>query len=219
MIDIILALIVKLPVFITGIKYGRYLSLPYRLVLLQVVIAIITELAGSYIAIYQHKHNIWLFNIYWLIDFWLLGMAGYMLLRNGMQKRLVPYLLVTATIVWAANIYTQGIFIHPTLALCLISIILVYIYLGVLSGNLFRNGQLWQQPQLWLSISIISFSACTIPFYSLFNHLYRTSPETLGPLFRIIIGLNLIRYPLVAFSLYLYGRQRMKSPKTANDVF
>lgn len=214
-----IAVLVKLPVFVISLVYGRFLSRPYRLVLLQVGIALVAETAGRYIALQLHQHNVWLFNIYWLIDFAILGTAGYMLTANKTQKRIIPFAMGIAMLVWAATIYRQGIWLQPTWASSLMNIILVYIYMGVMSVTLFGNGRVWLQPGLWLSISVISFSACTIPFYSIYNYLAANDPVLLGKLFNIVLLLNFIRYPLVALSFYLYGRQKLETLKKAGHVF
>ena len=98
------------------------------------------------------------------------------------------------------------------------NIVLVYIYMSVMSVTLFGAGKVWLQPGLWLSISVISFSACTIPFYSIYNYLAQNDPVLLKQLFNIVLLLNFIRYPLVALSLYLYGSQRMKTVKAEANV-
>lgn len=214
-----IAVLVKLPVFVISLVYGRFLSRPYRLILLQVGIALVAETAGRYIALQLHQHNVWLFNIYWLIDFAILGTAGYMLTANKTQKRIIPIAMGIAMLVWAATIYRQGIWLQPTWASSLMNIILVYIYMGVMSVTLFGSGKVWLQPGLWLSISVILFSACTIPFYSIYNYLAANDPVLLGKLFNIVLLLNFIRYPLVALSFYLYGRQKLVSLKKAGHVF
>jgi low affinity Fe/Cu permease len=213
-----LAVLVKLPVFVVWLLYGRYLSRPYKLVVLQVVIALFTETTGRYIAVVLHQYNIWLFNIYWLVDFGLLCSAGYLLAQNKTQKKLIPYAAGVTIAVLIVTMLMQGIHLQPTLAASLMNIVLVYIYLGIMSATI-HTRKLWMQSGFWLSISVISFSACTIPFYSIYNYLLANDLPALGRLFQIVTALNVIRYPLVAISLYLYGRQQLLSIKKADHVF
>ncbi len=213
------AAIVKLPVFVVAILYARYLSAPYRLILCQAILALIIEAIGWYIAVKLHRYNIWLFNIFGLIDFWLVGTAGYLLIKNRIQRSVIPYAMTGASLLWAGIIWQQGLKVYPTWALSFIGIVVVYIYLGVLAGTIFRSNKLWLQPDFWLSISIILFYSCTIPLYTIFNYLIRYNLLLLEKLFNIVMVLNIIRYPLVALSLYLYGRYRQKTLKAGNNVF
>jgi hypothetical protein len=127
--------------------------------------------------------------------------------------------MIAASLLWAGIVWQQGLEMHPTWALSFIGIVIVYIYLGVLAGTIFRSNKLWLQPDFWLSIAIILFYSCTIPLYTIFNYLIRNNQVLLGKLFNIVMVLNVIRYPLVALSLYLYGRHRQKTLKAGNNVF
>ena len=58
---------------IAGVSSWKNLILPYRLILVQVVIALIFESLGVYLSIILHLSNSWLFNIYMLLELLLLG--------------------------------------------------------------------------------------------------------------------------------------------------
>jgi hypothetical protein len=198
----------KILAIIVGLFFWRRLALPYRLVFFQVIIAMITEIVGRYIAYILHKHNLWLFNYYWVIDMWMAGIVGYMLVKNQTVKNSIPWLLGIATIVWLINILKQGIDIHPTWAMCIISITIVIIYFPIIINSLFSNDKIISSPEFWLSFSLILFFGCSIPLYGVYNYLYETNPLMLKQLFNIIKTLNFIRYPLIALAFYLYAHQQ-----------
>jgi hypothetical protein len=211
--DLLFTILGKIVAIFIGLYFIRRLSLAYRLILIQVFIAIITELAGSYIAHVLNQHNIWLFNYYWLADMWLTGLAGYLLISNKHLKKWVPRLLIIATAIWVTTVITNGIDKQPLTALCLMSIIAAIIYFAVLINVLFNSRQILKSPEFWLSLALILYFSCIIPFWGLFNYLYNTNPKLLGQLFQIIDILNFVRYPLVALSFYLYGIQQKQKTK------
>ena len=66
--------------FIGGYNF-RYLPRPYKIVLLLIAIASLCEGYGYYIFKYLHRSNAWMFNIYIVLEIWLLGIAAIFLFR------------------------------------------------------------------------------------------------------------------------------------------
>lgn len=209
MLSLLFVIAGKIVALTTGLLFFRYLSLPYRLVMLQVFLGMMAEVAGRYIVVRYHAHNIWLFNYYWLVELWVVGLAGILLLSNIALRRAFVGLLLIPTALWIYCIYTGGNDMHPSPAITAIGTALVAIFITVLFHASFHTQKLATQPVFWLCLSVIIFFSGSIPFYSLFNYIYDTDPELLKKLFNITLVLNHIRYPIVAYSFYLLGRQQM----------
>jgi hypothetical protein len=204
-----LVVMIKLIPLITGIRYWWSLTLPYKLTLIQVGIAIIFELAGWTIAHYWHQHNLWLFNCFHVIELWIMGMAGYFLFQSMAIKRNVILLLLLGTGIWTFTIIATGIFVFSTLCLVSLALILDIIYLVILiKTGLSGDERIQGKPVFWLRLSVIIYYSCNIPYYGLFNYLYKHNPHLHKLLFDVIIfNLNYIRYPFIALSFYLLGRK------------
>jgi hypothetical protein len=200
----------KIFAIITALTRYRYLNLSYRLVLLQVFAAFICELFGAYLGYYLHENNLWLFNSYWLFELLIGSIIGFNLQKNTQSRKLIPPIALIAAVSWGINIFKAGFLSYATWAIATICVILVLIYLGVLFRVLFSSQNIFKQADFWLSVSILMFFGCNIPFYSLFNYLYSENPVLLDRLFDIVLVLNFIRYPLVAFSFYLHAKEASK---------
>ena len=218
MLSLLFVIAGKIVALTAGLMFFRYLSLPYRLMMLQVFLGMMAEVTGRYIVVRYHAHNIWLFNYYWLIELWVVGLAGILLLRNIALRRAFVGLLLIPTVLWIYCIYKNGNGIHPSPALTAIGTALVVIFITVLFHASFNMQKLATQPVFWLCLSVIVFFSGNVPFYSLFNYIYDTDPELLKKLFNITLVLNHIRYPIVAFSFYLLGRQQMATLNIRNHA-
>lgn len=211
--DLLTVVMIKLSVIIVGMYYFFNLSLPYRIFIFQAAGAIITETTGLAIVRSFHQSNLWVFNIFYLLEHWMLALAGFCFLRKIWASRIIIPLLLFITLVWVWGVYTSGIFVFYTSFGLAHHIILVLIYLAVLYYSIvFRRVKLRKHPQLWISLSVIIFYGCELPFQGMFTYLAEHHPEILKALFHPIVWtLNFIRYPMTAYALYLAGSQDKKS--------
>lgn len=200
----------KVLALLIGIFYLRSLSTPYRLLLLQVIIALFFESYGYYLGMIKNQNNAWAFYYYLLIDSWLMGIAGNYFIENKILKRSVPFLLVLTSAIWVFDLWSNGFNVLPNRFLVCYSILLVIIYISVLFNKAFINTSILKSPLFWIAISTILYYSCIIPFIGLWNLILKTSPKLADQLFNINLVLNFIRYPLVALSFYLYGKQQQR---------
>lgn len=216
--NLLIVIFGKILAIIIGLLYLRRLSLPYRLILIHTLLAVATETGGKYVAVELHQFNIWVFNLYWIAELWLLGIAGVMLSPNYRVKRMIPWLLIGNSILWLSCLYRQGICTNPTTPQCISCIILVILYFSLLIDTMLRTANVLRAPEFWLSISTILFFSCAIPIQGLYNYLIENGPGTLEKLYKIIGVMNQVRYPLVGLALYLYGSQQAKALKVRTHV-
>lgn len=210
MLILLLLILVKVLVVAAGAYYFRYLSMPYRLALLQVIAAICAETVGLAIVKLYHQHNLWVFNIYdFIFEVWLMSIAGYML-NKKLKRSYIISGIVLVSFIWLYGVYLDGIRVFYTPYLLAKSVLLVFVYLLVLYHIAFsRQGKLRRQPAFWLSISMILFYGGNMPYYGFFNYLNEHNPDVMSELFHVIVyTLNFIRYPMAAYALYLAGSQQ-----------
>jgi len=192
---------------IIGIFHYRRLPQAYKLILYQVLLALTCELLAKYLIIKHSSryNNLWIFNIYLLGEFWLNGLAGRILINNKTIKKVVLFLLVALTILWSINIYMEGMVSFANWCFIAASIIQIAIYFVVLfDAALFKSQSIFVQPTFWLSISVLLFFGCDLPYFGLRNYLIGHKLNGIEhKLHTINTILSLIRYPLIAISFVL----------------
>jgi hypothetical protein len=211
---------VKAPALVLGVYFWKKLAPVYKLVFLQVVLALATEYGGHYISRNLHQYNIWLFNIYLVVvELWLAGGIAYLLLRQMDARKIFFPLVLLTTAIWQYGVYSKGINVHYTPFMLAISICVVFSFAVVLYYAFMTGGKMRFKPELWLCLSYIIFFGGIMPFYGFFNYMRSNHPEVLGGLFhQIVWTLNFIRYPMVAVAIYMAGKNNRKE-KTVSGKF
>ena len=205
----------KIFAIIIGAVYFKRLPTPYKLVFYLIIIASIFESYGYYISQYTHKTNAWVFNFYIIVEVWLLGIAAIYLSRGVTIRKVFFSLLVVNSAIWVIDICINSIFLFANLSMVCGSIILTFLYILILYYNLFSVKGVLQQPIFWLSVSTILYFGCDTPYMGLHNYLATHSPNLATELDYINRILDIIRYPLVAISFILLGRQKKVALKAA----
>ncbi len=195
---------------ITGITRWQFLALAWKIVITEMIAVVCVQTTAIVLMELKH-HNVWLLNIFILMDMVLLGISGILLLGKGNIQRLMAYSLAAVFILCLASWAAIGIrteintvaFLTSGIYLCLLYMILLF--RSSISEHPFR------QPALWLCLALIIYFGCNIPFFSLFHFLSTNSErwKKIGfYLYFINTALSLIRYSLVSYSLWLVVRQR-----------
>ena len=201
--------------FIGTYKF-KYLPLPYKLILLLIVIGSFCEFYGYYIFKYAHKPNAWLFNLYMIVEVWLLGIAAIYLTSNKTIKNIFLSLLILNSIAWITIITTNSIYVFANVSMvCGCSIITVMYIVILYSNGLFSGEKILNQPIFWLCISTILYFGCDIPYMGLHNYITKHLPGMAKQFDYINATLDIIRYPLVAISFILLGRRKQVDLKSA----
>lgn len=187
--------------------YYKILPKAYKLILIHVIIITSCEIAGNYLS-YGNKNNSWVFNIFWILpELVLMSWAGAYLIPNRTIKRTIPFLVVLGLVLWAGSIYINGINTFANYYFLYVCLVLIVIYLSVLLGNLFDAANISKQPFFWLSLSVLLYFSCDLPYFGLHSLLIDKYPVMAHRLYNINTVLNFIRYPLVAVSFYMLGKQ------------
>lgn len=198
----------KIIALLIGFYYAKKLSKPFIYILIQIFLALIIETYGWYLSIVLSQYNVWLFNSYYLIELWLLLLCAYLLISNSLFKRIILSLLLLGTAIWASNIYIVGFNTLIIWSILFNSIAFVFSYSYILYNLIFYDdAKLIVQPKFWLCMSMIIYFACNIPLFGLLNFLVDNDMHLAKNLFWINLILNFIRYPMVAVSFYLLGKQ------------
>ncbi len=211
-VNIIITSFFELLAILAGLYCWKLLSLPYRLLLIQVVLALIIEITGWAINKYLHINNLWLFNIYAIIEVWLLGLACSMFITVRKIEKLIWFLLPLITICWIVSVFVNGFFEFNNWIVVAIAIFYVVFYIAALfSSSIFGQKKALAQPLFLVAIAIIIYYATIIPLFGLMNHLVKDNLHTANKLFKINAVAAILRYTLVSIAFYLYGRQAKRA--------
>ncbi len=193
---------------IFGFYWVKHLPLPYRLMLALVCVTLLCEILGHFSSAH-HRGNAWVFNSFYLMpELWLTGLTGAMLTIQRLVKIAIPLALLAGSALWIFDITQYGVNVLSSASLLYVGICLTLIFLIVLVSTLYQQN-LFKSAAFWLSVSVILYFSCNIPLFGMYNLISSRSHELLDKLYYINNILVAIRYPLVAFSFYLAGRQQL----------
>ncbi len=201
-----LALIGKVFAIIIGLRYFKEFTVWYKLIFFQVVIAAICESYGYYL-IQLKQYNAWLYNLYYLPEFWLLGIAvGKLSLRK--RYVLVYFIIGLGTLIWSWNVYENSLSVTANWAVLYNSIVLVTMLIIVLYNCSWQSEKgFLQHPDVWIAIGMLIYFALNLPLFGLLNYLIREHLEIAKKLFWISNMTNVVRYSLIGVGFYLLGKQ------------
>jgi len=191
----------------------KYLSQAYKLIMLQVAIALLAECYGRYLGL-KGQHNAWVFNLQNLADLLLTGWAAKLLTGKPINK-VIPFLLLLFTGLWAVNIYVDGFYQLAAWFFVSSCILLVLLYIAVLfNKSLFSNKRILEEPATWLAISVILYFGCSVPYFGLYHYLISNFSVTARNLWAINMWLDVLRCPLIAVC-FLTAAKQQKQLRTA----
>lgn len=207
-LTIILSCVIKVFCIILGLSKWRNFSTGYKIIVLQILVALFVEIGGLYIGEIQHHNNAWLYNIYLLVEVILLTIAAVNFTKSTKLNRIF---LLSATLVSSYWIYLFVTKQHNQLFnwfIIISAFLSLSMYIIVLLDNaIFSQKNLVHQPLFLLGSSIIIYYACIIPLFGVINYLLENSYAYARKLYYINQSVNILRYSLVVIALYLYGRQ------------
>ncbi|HEY9178051.1 MAG TPA: hypothetical protein VIN07_10185 [Flavipsychrobacter sp.] len=202
----------ELLAILAGFYCINKLALPYKLLLLQVFLAFVNDIVAWAVQKYAGYNNVLLYNIYTVIEVWLLGSACWLLLTSSNIRQVVKYLIPCLTIVWIIITIVNGINVFNNWTVITNAIFYIIFYLVLLIDNsIFNHKKLYKQPLFLIAMAIIIYYATIIPLFGLMNYLTSNNMQLAGKLFKINFAAAILRYALVAIAFYLYGRQAKRA--------
>lgn len=191
-----------------GVLFFKQLSMPYRLLLIHTLIAMVVESLGFYLGHILKQNNTWLYNIYTIVDVWLIAMIGIGLsVSKKITKPVFIFLiLLSAGWIWLALINGLNELFSIFILSGALMLIVMYIHV-LLSKSVFSGKKVITQPVFVLSVSIIVYYVTIIPLFGLLNYLVENDITTAKSLFSINQFANYFRYSLTGLVFYLCARQ------------
>jgi len=202
--------------FCVGLYAFRYLSLFYRIVFLQVCLALLCFVAAHAIVAYQQanhlpQNNHWMYNIYIFLEGGMLISASMLFFQERSAKKIILAGLALFVLTFFFQMMRDGIWLFANNALIIEGVIIVLIYLVVLYRAVQDAAFHWKSsPELWLCLALALYFGCNVPFMGMLHYLYAHYPEATKMLFYVITDvLGSVRYLLFAISFWLVYRRQM----------
>lgn len=201
----------KCVAIIIGFYYRKTLPYQYRLLVWQVIIALIAEVLGKYLNLIHHSNNSWVFNIYMLAEVILIGWAGSFFIDNKSTQSLIKTSVCGFILLWIYYYYSLGISNLFNWFFVLSSLFSVGVYTYIILRRVLFSGNIYSNPVFLICISIIIYFACVIPLFGTIKFLIKDNAVIAEKLYLINAFANVLRYALVAIAFYLYGRQAKRA--------
>jgi len=191
-----------------GIYHYRYLGVFRKIILLQVLLSFCTETAGHIISLWGATNNS-IYNYYILLDFGLMCLAAFLMLKKKNRRRLLGITALAYFAVWLTLLLTRDAYYFLSWAYFIQSIILTILYLYLmLLLYLRKETQDSELPNIFIYSGTIIFYGCCVPYFGLFYILQLSHPGIDRELYDIILPtLSVIRYSLVAAGFYLANKK------------
>ncbi len=207
-LDVVLALSIKIVACLLGVFSFGKLPLHYKLLLLQTLIALFVEVLGYWLGEVLAQNNLWLFNIYALIELWIIGSIGILLTLSVTGKKLQLITMSLMTVYWCVIAFIKGLDELLSQFIFVLAIFFIIMYIYILNRNsVFNKEKVISQPVFLFSISIILYYVTIVPLFGLLNYLVENDITTAKSLFSINQFANYFRYSLTGLVFYLCARQ------------
>jgi hypothetical protein len=206
--------------FSVGLFGYRIFNRFYRLIFLQVGIAIGFYIGAYQVVEYQKAHglrmsNEWMYNAYILVEVVILLYAAFWYLPDIRMKRITLSGIVVFSIIYFSELIMDGPWHLLNITLVCAGLILVTIFVMVLHDVINKTDFSWKvSPDLWVSIGILIYFACNVPFLGLFHQLMKYDATITDRLFYITEILASIRYFTFSVAFLLAIRAGVQKPYT-----
>lgn len=151
---------------VLGMLYYNRMPLPYRLLFWINVLGLFVESSGHFISHNLHQANLWLFNIYLLVDVAINIYLARFFVRPAVSK-FIPLLIFIHVLVWMYVVHENSFVNFAYMSLVAASLIITILFLFILIDKVMHSDVgLTKDPLFWLCLSMILYYACDIPYMS-----------------------------------------------------
>ena len=204
---------VILAAFICGLINWKYLSKPFRIATALCLIAFIFETLAWAISMFYQSPNHWVYNIYVLLETWMLCIIiSHLLIHSG---RIIFATAIALTVIWIYFIVTVGIKTLANNFVIIKGLTFITLYIVLLIHTAKTESEFLKVPATWLSIALVLFYAGTLPIMAIVNYLNRISVRDADTLYYITNVLCILRYCFLSIA-FILSRKHPKNSRPYN---
>ncbi len=196
-----------------GVAFTRMQGF-HKLLYLQIVLYAVSYVASYQVIYYQKAHhmtmnNLWVLNIYSVVETFCLLIALYVKLSQKREKQMLSLLVLPYLVLLVYDWSSHSIYSFYTLSFYAECVLFILAYSYLLYSNVHRHPLEWKsQPETWMVIGLLLYYAGTAPYMALFNALNSSHSKLLFVLHLIINDLLCnARYLLLALGYWLLYKQ------------
>ncbi len=200
--------IVLIAGFAVGLIFYKRLSKPWRLVHLQLFLALVVEILATIIS-RRHYNTIILYNLYMIPEQVILIYVATLSFKSEVLKKIAVTGISLCLLTWFYEVYKGGIFAFANKAFLSYCILLSAAYLGLLMEIAFNQpNRLLKNPVIWLCFAHVLYFGCDIPLFSQMHYFSSGQNVNLAiKLYNINEVLAIVRYCLVVVGLVVFWQQ------------
>ena len=179
------------------------LDMPFHLKFFSVLLGLtflVEVVAGVVVVMLFHHRNLWVYNVFTLVEFWAYGYYYYRLIRVKALKRIIYCFLVTFPIFWAMTVIlrfgltqwngyvlTAGSFFSVLFAL-------MYYYQLISAPEVVALRKL---PEFWIATGMMIFYLGALPYFGALNFLLTNFPALSRSFLGVYKVLDSLMYSLL----------------------
>lgn len=202
-----LALLIAL---VVGLLNLRKLTKAWKTLLLQVGMSLFSVFTAYIVTMYQRENNLpynnqWVYNISILIEGSLLFYAAYIFLGQKINTLYLIILTLPFYFVYFIQLFFGSFSVFANYAYAILGISVTVLYSMLLYRVVIEDYiKSFRSPGLYMSLGIILYFACIVPYISFFSHLQKYFPYLSIKLFDYIVDLfSNLRYIFLALAFLL----------------
>jgi hypothetical protein len=210
--------ILEIIAFLVALSTRKYHNAIFKLFFYNLLFIVILESCGFYTLYYTDYK--WILsgegNVYFPYEITLVYLISLQIL-SGKIARLstgIGYAIFIA--IWLATMIRNGFFVVPTTTILFGSIFGTIIFLGTLI-QMIGTANITRQPLFWISVAMLVFYSCNIPYFGMVNYLATKDSGILKQLMQILFATNYIRYSLTIVSFLLLKKQNQFKPAPLHE--
>ena len=202
-----MVLITEYCAFLVGILTIRRHNPVFRLFFFDLMLGLANETTGLILYyVFSIKNNLWAYDIYVLVETMLVGFACYKLIDNKLLKKTIPWVLGGFTGLLIVHVLLKGVNQPPIMSLMVSNIILTCLFLYVMI-QLINTRAIGREPLFWISIGLIIYYGCSIPYWGVFSYLLKNDLPLLQKLLMLFWVIDILRYGLTTLSFLLLPKK------------
>lgn len=211
---ICLTFVSVLVAFCFGLAAFKHHNSTFRIIFIQLAVALTTESCGSYLFI-NNQVNTWVFNLYLIPSTLLLGIAGIRLFATSIAKK-IGYIIFALWLVGASVYFSAaGLQSFASKLFLSSSALLIITYFYALFTVFFTTPRnTYFNPTFLLCIAILLYYGCNIPNVGLLDYLMKTDMNMARTLYRINLIMCDVQYFIISLCYYRLISQKL-SPGAA----
>lgn len=215
-VDILTYVITKMSLIFIGVVYWNKISLAYRLVIFHGFISLLVEVLG-YVFISFKMQNVWMYNIYVLLDYSIMGYVALLLLDKSRFDSPFYYVWILVPLLFFWDLYEHSIYSLCVNFMTIFYLLIAVVFFYIMAVNsVFKSTAILKSPIFWLSISIILYHGCTLPIWIIYKYAVEVKPSIASVIIFINKIVNILRYPIAAYAVYLAAIQYVKKEHVAS---